>query len=156
MTPAVLHLPRIVLLIVGLTFVACTGSPTPLPPQPAARSESRPDYFARRIGGRETLKLPGIGTVHADHRQDVENGVLLSGRVFLEVALPPAGEKPVFLYAYAERARCNTKGSLLYLEGHAIVEGPHLVHQSTEADTQIYFDETGKVTTRGGHETLFY
>ncbi|OYW73112.1 MAG: hypothetical protein B7Z37_22815 [Verrucomicrobia bacterium 12-59-8] len=109
-----------------------------------------------RIGGREELKLAGIGTVYADKRTDVEGGVLLSGRVFLEISLPRPGDKPMFLYAYAERARSNRKGSILCLEGLAIVEGASIVIEGTEPDTRIFFDETGKVTTRGAHGTSTY
>lgn len=75
---------------------------------------------------------------------------------FLEVALPPPGEKPIFLYAYADRARFDIKGKILYLDGWAVVEGLHLVYRATEADTRIAYDETGKVAIVGGHETFFY
>ncbi len=60
----------------------------------------------------------------------------------------------MFLYAYADRARCETKRTMLYLEGWAVVEGPHWVVRATEADTRIAFDETGKVTIVGKHETF--
>ena len=153
---AALHLPIITLLAVSIGVAACVTSPVPSPSKPAAKAEHKKDYAALRIGGRETLKLPGIGTIHADKRLDVEGGVLWSGRVFLEIALSPAGERPVFLYAYAEKARSSSKGDTLCLEGLAIVEGPHIVDHGTEADTRICFDESGKVTTTGGHETLFY
>lgn len=88
MKPAVLHLPRIMLLVAGIGVAACSTAPSLSPPKPAARPERKKDYSALRIGGRESLKLPGIGTIHADKRQNVEGGALWSGRVFLEVALP--------------------------------------------------------------------
>ena len=153
---AALHLPWILPLAACLGIAACTSFPAPAPPKAVAEPARKKDCSALRIGGRETVKLPGIGTLHADKRLDVDGGSLWSGRVFLEIALPSTGEKPVFLFAYAERARSNSKGSTLYLEGTAIVEGPHIVNQSTAADTRIFFDDTGKVTTKGGHETLFY
>ncbi len=150
------HLPPILLLVVSLGLAACSSAPAPLPPKPVEKQVPKKDYSALRIAGRETLKLPGIGTVHADKRVAMLDGVLLSGRVFLEIALPASGEKPLFLYAYAERARFNARGSILCLEGAAIVEGPHMVNQSTEAATRICFDKTGRMTTTGRHETLFY
>lgn len=150
------HLPPILLLVVSLGLAACSSSPASSPPKPVEKQVPKKDYSALRIGGRETLKLPGIGIIHADKRLDLECGALWSGRVFLEIALPVSGEKPAFLYAYAERARSNSQGSTLCLEGAAIVEGPHIVNQSTEADTRIFFDDTGKMTTQGGHETLSY
>lgn len=156
MIPAAHHLPPILLLVVSLGLAACGSSPAPLPPKPDEKQFPKKDYSALRIGGRETLKLPGIGIIHADKRLDVEGGVLWSGRVFLEIALPVSGEKPTVLYAYAEKARSNGKGNMLCLEGRAIVEGPHFVNQSSEAGTRIFFDDSGKMTTQGGHETLFY
>lgn len=156
MSPSQLHLARISLLTLCLGLAACSTAPAPLPPKPVAKPEQKKDYSALRIGGRETLKLPGIGTVHADKRADVEGGVLLSGRVFLEITPPTSDGNPWFLYAYAERARSNSQGSILCLEGWAIVEGDDHVHQSTEAGTRIFFDETGKMTTKGGHETISY
>lgn len=156
MRTAVLHLPRIMLLTLIIGVAACTTAPVPSPPKPTVKAEHKKDCSALRIGGRETLKRPGIGTVHADKRLNRVDGVLLSERVFLEIALPSSGEKPVFLYAYAERARFNAKGKILCLEGLAIVEGARLVIEATEPDTRIFFDETGKVTTKGAHSTYAY
>jgi hypothetical protein len=156
MSPALLHLARTQLLPLCVGLAACTTAPVPSPPKSAAKPEHKKDYSALRIDGRETLKLPGFGVIHADKRADVEDGVLLSGRVFLEISLPASGDKPMFLYAYAERARSNSKRSILCLEGLAIVEGARIVIEGTKPDTRIFFDETGKVTTKGAHTQTFY
>ncbi|MDI1312664.1 hypothetical protein [Prosthecobacter sp.] len=160
MSSVVRNLPRITLLLAfSMGLASCTSTPVPSPPPQAAKPEHKKDYSALRIGGREELQLPGIGLIHADNRENSPGGeMLFSGRVFLDIK---SSETDLLLlgkahHAYAEKARWNRETGVLRLEGLSIVEFDKVVAEGTEAGTLVFFDRSGKITTRGAHTHTFY
>ncbi|WP_395739679.1 hypothetical protein [Prosthecobacter sp.] len=158
MSPAVLRLQRNMLLIIAsLGMASCTSAPAPAPPAKPDKPAQKKDYSALRIGGRQELKLPGIGVIHADKREEIAGSeVLFTGRVFLEI--PPSGDAGISgktHYAYAEKARWRGTMGMLFLEGWSIIEFDRRVTENA-AGSRVMFEKNGKITTVGNHETSFY
>ncbi|WP_395742657.1 hypothetical protein [Prosthecobacter sp.] len=140
-----------------LGMASCTSTPVPAPAAKMDKPAQKKDYSALRIGGRQELKLPGIGVIHADKREEIAGSeVLFTGRVFLEI---PPSEGVLILgiakYAYAEKARWRGAMGVLVLEGLSIIEFDRAVTENA-ADSQVMFDGNGKITTVGHHVTSFY
>ncbi|MFO1485036.1 MAG: hypothetical protein U1F71_16875 [Verrucomicrobiaceae bacterium] len=142
--------------LVTLGFTSCASPALLQKHHTSAPASDRPDYSARRIGGRQTLQLPEIGTLHADRIENVPGGeVNLTGHVFLEISNTESMMMIGRLrFAYADQAVWNPISGELSLQGDCVVESTHATTKGKTADTRFIFSRDGRMTTIGAHETL--
>jgi len=139
-------------LLLLFVFLPACSSPPPPPPPEVTPAEPPPDYSAMRLGGRETLEIaPGV-TLHADHKEQATEGIVVfTGRVYLDGSAQAKGTNwPQ--HAYAGRALWDPGAATLTLSEGAGAERGHAVWESTALETWIMLDGK-KITTHGPMKT---